>query len=60
MKLTINIPREYESDFIGDEFKDFFSRIIANINCNGMCGNYEKEITEMFIKAFDNTEDVSR
>ncbi len=53
MKLTINIPREYERDFIGDKFKDFFSRVIADINCNGLCGNYEKEIAEMFIKVFD-------
>lgn len=53
MKLTIDIPREYERDFIGDKFKDFFSRVIADIDCSGLCGNYEKEIAEMFIKAFD-------
>lgn len=53
MKLTIDIPREYERDFIADKFKDFFSRIITDINCDGMCGNYEKEIAEMFIKVFD-------
>lgn len=55
VKLTIDIPREYERDFIGDKFKDFFSRVIADINCNGLCGNYEKEIAEMFIKAFDES-----
>ena len=54
MKLTIDIPREYERDFIGDKFKDFFSRVIADIDCDGMCGNYEKEIAEMFLEAFDN------
>lgn len=54
MKLTIDIPREYERDFIGDKFKDFFSRVIADIGCDGMCGNYEKEIAEMFLEAFDN------
>ena len=53
MKLTIDIPREYEQDFIGDKFKDFFSRVIADINCDGMCGFYEKEIAEMFLEAFD-------
>lgn len=53
MKLTINIPREYERDFITDKFKDFFSRVIADINYDGMCGNYEKEIAEMFLEAFD-------
>ena len=46
MKLTIDIPREYERDFIADKFKDFFSRVIADINCDEMCGNYEKKIAE--------------
>lgn len=54
MKLTIDIPREYERDFIADKFKDFFSRVIADINCDGMCGFYEKEIAEMFLEVFDN------
>lgn len=53
MKVTIDIPREYERDFSADKFKDFFSRVIADINCDGMCGNYEKEIAEMFLEAFD-------
>lgn len=54
VKLTIDIPKGYEKDFIADKFKDFFSRVIADINCDGMCGNYEKEIAEMFLEAFDN------
>ena len=33
-----------------------FSRVIADIDCKGLCGNYEKEIAEMFIKAFENSE----
>lgn len=53
MKLTIDIPTEYERDFIADKFKDFFSRVIVDINCDGMCGFYEKEIAEMFLDAFD-------
>ena len=53
MKLTIDIPREYERDFSADKFKDFFSRVIADINCDRMCGLYEKEIAEMFLEAFD-------
>lgn len=53
MKLTINIPREYERDFIADKFKDFFSRVIADMHYSGLCGNYEKEIAEMFLEAFD-------
>lgn len=53
MKITIDIPREYERDFIADKFKDFFSRVIADMHYSGLCGNYEKEIAEMFLEAFD-------
>ncbi len=53
MKITIDIPRGYERDFSADKFKDFISRVIADINFDGMCGNYEKEIAEMFLEAFD-------
>ena len=53
MKWTIDIPREYERDFIADKFKDFFSRVIADMHYSGLCGNYEKEIAEMFLEAFD-------
>lgn len=53
MKLTIDIPREYERDFSADKFKDFFSRVIADIDCDGLCGNCEKETAEMFLEAFD-------
>lgn len=53
VKLTIDIPKGYEKDFTADKFKDFFSRVIADINYDGMCGNYEKEIAEMFLEAFD-------
>lgn len=53
MKITINIPNEYQRDFIGDKFKDFFSRVIADMDYSGLCGNYEKEIAKMFLEAFD-------
>ena len=42
VKITIDIPREYERDFIGDKFKYFFSRVIADMDYSGLCGNYEK------------------
>lgn len=34
------------------------SRVIADIDCNGMCGRYEEEIAEMFLKAFDDSEEM--
>ena len=57
MKVVIDIPNDFTGDYIVDKFKDFFSRVIADIDCNGMCGRYEKEIAEMFFKAFDDSEE---
>ena len=57
MKVAIDIPKDFERDYIADKFKDFFSRVIADIDCIGMCGRYEKEIAEMFLKAFDDSEE---
>ena len=57
MKVIIDIPNDFTGDYIADKFKDFFSRVIADVDCKGMCGNYEKEIAEMFLKVFDNSEE---
>ena len=57
MKVVINIPKDFTGDYIADKFKDFFSRVIADIDCKGMCGRYEEEIAEMFLKAFDDSEE---
>ena len=57
MKVVIDIPKDFTGDYIADKFKDFFSRVIADIDCKGMCGRYEKEIAEMFLKVFDNSEE---
>ena len=57
MKGVSDMPKDVTGDYIADKFKDFFSRIIADIDCKGMCGSYEKEIAEMFLKAFDDSEE---
>lgn len=57
MKIAIEIPKEYEIDFKADKFKDFFSRVIADMNC--LCDNYEKEIAEMLVEAFDKAEVIN-
>lgn len=57
MKVVIDIPKDFTGDYIVDKFKDFFSRVIADIDCAGMCGRYEKEIAEMFLKVFDDSEE---
>lgn len=57
MKVIIDIPKDFTGDYIADKFKDFFSRVIADIDCKCMCGRYEKEIAEMFLKAFGNSKE---
>lgn len=57
MKVIIDIPNDFTGDYIADKFKDFFLRVIADVDCKGMCGRYEKEIAEMFLKAFDDSEE---
>lgn len=57
MKVVIDIPKDFTGDYIADKFKDFFSKVIADTDCKGMCGRYEKEIAEMFLKAFDDSEE---
>ena len=55
MRIEIEIPVEFESDYRGDKFNDFFSRVLCDIKDGTLCGNYEKETVEMFIKAFDES-----
>lgn len=56
MRIEIEIPKEFENDYTGDRFKDFFARVLCDITRKGvMCGKYEKETAEMFIKAFDES-----
>ena len=57
MKVIIDIPKDFTGDYIADKFKDFFSMVIADVDCKGMCGRYEKEIAEMFLKAFDDSKE---
>lgn len=35
MKVVIDIPKDFTGDYIADKFKDFFSRVIADIDCKG-------------------------
>ena len=62
MKITIEIPKEFERDFNQDRFGNYFGRVLADtlyhpcIENANLCGNYENETTRMFIKAFHNAE----
>ena len=56
MRVVIDIPKEFARDYCADKFKDFFLRVIADIDNGGLiCGNYEKEIAEMFLKSFGDS-----
>lgn len=59
MKLIIDIPKEFECDYVGDKFKDFFSRVRCDIEKGTLCGHYEKEIAEMFLKSFDESKPLN-
>jgi len=52
MKITIEIPKEYEQDFKDNNFSDALSRFIADVNYEGLAGNYEVEIAHMLKEAF--------
>lgn len=60
MKIEIEIPKEFEKDYQDNKFKEFFMRVSHDIETNKyfnryLCGNYEKETAEMFVKAFQNS-----
>ena len=55
MRIIIDIPNEFEEDYTWDRFKDFFSRVLCDIQDGTICGNYEKETAEMLLKAFDES-----
>lgn len=62
MKIEIEIPKEFEKDYNFDKFEDFFMRVSYDIekemegySNRYLCGNYEKETAEMFVKAFQNS-----
>lgn len=56
MIIKLEIPKEFENDYKMDRFRDFFSRVMADMNC--VCGNYEKETAEMFLEQFEKAQMV--
>lgn len=56
MKVTIEIPKEFERDYDTDRFKDFFSRVMCDIKDGTLCGKYEQETAEMLMNAFRESE----
>lgn len=60
MQVVINIPEKEFGIDIEDKFQDFFKRLRAEIkvhltnNTSLVCGSYELETIDMFMKAFNN------
>ena len=54
MKITVDIPKEFESDFTTDRFKECFDRVIVELKDTDktVCGNYEMETLEMLKALF--------
>lgn len=61
MKIIIDIPEKEFGVDIDDKFQDFFNRLKAEIknhlttNTGLVCGAYELETIDMFLKAFGNS-----
>lgn len=43
MKVIIDIQNDFTGDYIVDKFKDFFSVVITDIDCKGLCENLKKK-----------------
>lgn len=52
MKVVLNIPDEFLQHFYSDRFKDSLERLEAS---HLLAGNYERELCQMLIKAFDES-----
>lgn len=55
MRIEIEIPKEFGADYNVNRFSDFFSRVMADIDYNGICGNYERETADVLAEAFKNS-----
>lgn len=59
MILQLEISEPFEDDYKKDRFDEFFRRVFADIDCTGMCGNYESETAQMMHDAFENSKPIS-
>ena len=61
MKITIDIPKEFEQHFNMDKFKDSLLRVRCDTRyCfgDGVSGQYEIELMDMLIEAFEKAKIV--
>jgi hypothetical protein len=58
VKITIEIPKEFEEQYSRDKFEDSLKRIEADIDYQenyGLSGLYELELIEMLRNAFNRS-----
>lgn len=55
MRIELIIPDRVQDDYGKDHLDEFFSRVIADIDYDGLCGQYEKEIAEDLKRAFSES-----
>lgn len=70
MKLVIEIPKEFECDWNGNQFQDgrfqdCFERVLADLDYHRrdsscISGNYEKETLEMLKTAFRDAKEEDK
>jgi hypothetical protein len=56
MKIILEIPEEFETEFNIDRFEDSLDRLIADAHL--IAGNYEQEVAKMLIEAFRNSDEI--
>jgi hypothetical protein len=54
MRVIIDIPKDFETHFNGDRFRDSLCRLAAD--AGDICGLYEIELAEMLVRAFGDAQ----
>lgn len=58
LKVVLELPEIIAADYLNNKFEDFFKRVLADIDCIGCCGLYEKEIAEALLQAFKDGREI--
>lgn len=56
MRVIIDIPKDFETHFNSDRFRDSLCRLAAD--AGDICGLYEIELAEMLVRAFGDAQVV--
>lgn len=64
MKIEINIPKEFESEYVETKFQETFDRVMGDIyldeatDASLVVGNHEHETLKMLSEAFANSKET--